>query len=53
MKLPLSATEYYTYNSVPSVESLKILTIIEAKMGKTEEGLNAPLFIKLYVLSGL
>ena len=35
MKLPLIATEYYAYNIVPSVESIKILAIIvKAKMGQ-------------------
>ena len=32
--LPLIATEYHAYNSVSSVESVKLLTIIEAKMGQ-------------------
>ena len=36
MKLPLNATEYYANNSVPSVESIKLLAIIEAKMGQNE-----------------
>ena len=35
MKLPVIATEYYAYNySMPSVESTKLFTIIEAKMGQ-------------------
>ena len=46
----LIATEYYAYNSVPSVERIKLLTIIEAKWDKTEEGVNAQLFIILSVL---
>ena len=33
MKLPLIATEYYAYNYVPSVESIKLLQIIEPKIG--------------------
>ena len=53
MKLPLTATEYYSYNSVPSVESINLLAIIEAKMGQNTKGKNAQLFIKLSVLSGL
>ena len=52
MKLLLIATEYYAYNSVPLVKSIKPLTIIEAKWDKTEKGLNEPLFIKLDALSG-
>ena len=51
MKLSLIATEYYAYNSEPSVESIKLLTIIKQKRDKTEVGLNAQLFIKLSVLS--
>ena len=38
-------------NSEPSVESIKLLTIIKQKRDKTEVGLNAQLFIKLSVLS--
>ena len=34
MKLILIAKEYYAYNSVPSVESIKLLAIIEAKRKK-------------------
>ena len=35
LKFPLIATEYYAYNSVSSVESIKILAIIvKAKMGQ-------------------
>ena len=33
-KFPLSATDYYAYNSVPSVESIKLMAIIEAKLGQ-------------------
>ena len=33
LKFPLNATEYYTNNSALSVESIKIMTFIEAKMG--------------------
>ena len=32
---------------MPCVESIKLMTIIEAKLGKTEEDQNAPLVIKL------
>ena len=45
-----NATEYYAYNSVLSVESIKLL---KQKWDKTEEGQNALLFIKLSVLSGI
>ena len=34
MKLLLIPTEYYAHNSVPSVESIKLLEIIEAKVGQ-------------------
>ena len=53
MKLPLFATEYYAYNSVPSIESIKLLTIIEAKMGQNGIKSKSAIFIKLSVLSGL
>ena len=33
-KFPLYATEYYTYNIVPSVQSIKLVAIIEAQMGQ-------------------
>ena len=36
-----------------SCESVKLMTIIEAKMGQTEEGKKPQLFIKLFALSGL
>ena len=38
---------------VPNAESITLMTIIEEKMDKTEEGQNAQLFIKLFALSGL
>ena len=51
---PIYRDRIHAYNSVPSVERIKLLTIIEAKMGqKIEEGLNAQLFIKLYVVGTL
>ena len=31
---PLIGTEYYAYNNVPGVESIKLMTIIRAKMGQ-------------------
>ena len=34
MEFLLNATEYYATNSVLSVESIKLMTIIEAKMGQ-------------------
>ena len=37
------------YNCVPSFESIKLMPIIETKMGQTE-GQNVQLFIKLFVL---
>ena len=51
MKLPLTATEYYAYNdnSVPSVKSIKRLTITETKMGKNGSCRNAQLYNKLSV----
>ena len=39
--------------SVLSVESIKRMTIIEAKWDKTEEVKKAKLFITLFALSGL
>ena len=54
LKLPLNATDCYAYNSVPSAESLKLITIAFRKMGQNGKGQNAQLFIKLFVaLSGL
>ena len=47
MKLPLIATEYYyAYNSLPSVEleSVKLWTIIEAKMGQNGRKSKDPTF---------
>ena len=47
-KLPLVAREYYAYNNVPSVEKVKLLTVIEAKMGQTgrrSKLLNAQLLL--------
>ena len=32
LKLPLLATEYYAYVGEPRIESIKLLTIIKAKM---------------------
>ena len=43
----------HMHKSVPSVESINLLTIIEAKMAQNGEGLNEQLFTKLSVLSGL
>ena len=37
LKFPLTATEQYAYKSVPSVESLKLMTIIEAKKGQNAQ----------------
>ena len=42
-KFPLTATECYVFKSVPSVESIKLLKIFEAK---TEEGQNAQLYLR-------
>ena len=44
LKFPSNAT-YYAYNSVPSVESRKLMTIIFGKWDKTEAGQNAQLLI--------
>ena len=49
MKFPLIATEYYTFKSVPSVESIKLMTIIEAKIGQNGRSKVAT----LSALSGL
>ena len=34
LKFPLIATEYFAYDSSPSVESIKLIMTIEAKMGQ-------------------
>ena len=47
------STEYCAYNSVPCVESIRLMMIIEAKMGQNEEGQDAQLFNKLFAFSGL
>ena len=45
---------YFQSWAVPSVESIKLLTISEVKIGHlTKEGQNAQLIIKLSVISGL
>ena len=46
LKFPLTATEYYAYKGVPSVESKQLLTIIEAIKETTEEGQNAQLYLR-------
>ena len=38
LKFPLIATEYYAFNSVPNVESKKLMTIMYEKWDKTEKG---------------
>ena len=43
LKFPLKATEYYTYNSVSSVKSAKLMTIIGVNCNIREEGQNAQL----------
>ena len=53
LKFPSDATEYVAYKSVPSVESIKLITIMKQEWDKTEEVQNAQLFIKLFSLSGL
>ena len=53
VEIPIKATDYYTSDSVPSVESIKLMTIIFGKLGKMEEGKNSKLFIKSFVLSVL
>ena len=50
LKFPLTATEYYAYISVPSVESIKLMTIIEAKKGQFG---RRPKCATLFALSGL
>ena len=34
LKFPITVTEYFAYNSVPSFVSKKLMTVIEAKKGK-------------------
>ena len=41
------------YNSVPSVEKIKQITIIEAKMGQNGRRYKSQLLNKLSALSGL
>ena len=53
LNIPLIVTEYYSYNSVPSVESMNLMKIIEAKMGQKGKKSKCPTFIKLSALSGL
>ena len=51
LKLPLTATEYYAYVcSLPCVESIKPMTVIDVKMG---QNVNVQRYIKLSVLLGL
>ena len=50
MKFPLTATEKYAYKSVPSVESIKLTTIIEAKIGQNGRRSKCA---TLFALSGL
>ena len=50
-KFPLTATEYYACNSVPSVESMKLIKIIEAKKGQNSR--RSQLLIRLSALKGL
>ena len=52
LKFPLTTTEY-AYNSVPSVGSIKLMTIFVAKMGQNGRKQNAQLFLKLTALSGI
>ena len=43
LKFPLTATEYYVYNSIRcGVESIKLKTFIGAKMKKTGRWLKCP-----------
>ena len=49
-KFPLTATEKYGYKSVPSVENIKLTTIIEAITGQNGRGLKCA---TLCELSGL
>ena len=48
MKLQLIATEKYAYNSVPSLEIIKLITIIFAKMGQERRLYITRNFIKLF-----
>ena len=40
LKFSLNATEWYEYNIEPSVESIKLMTIIEAKKGQNVKRKN-------------
>ena len=44
LKFPLTVTEYYGFNNVPSIESLKLLTIIERKIAQNERRFNRATF---------
>ena len=53
MKLPLIVTDYYAYNSVPSLEGIKLMTII-MKMGQNGRiGQNVQLYISICVIGTL
>ena len=45
LKFQTKRSDYYAYNSVPSVESIRLMTIILGKWDKTEEGQNAQLLL--------
>ena len=49
MKHPLVATVYYACNSVPSVESRMLLTIIEAKMVQIGRRSKCATFLNNYL----
>ena len=53
LKFPLNATDYYAYNSAPSVKEKSRWRLLKQKWDKTEGGKNAKLFIKLFALSRL
>ena len=50
LKFPLTETEYYAYKSASSVESIKLMTIIEAKFGQNGRRSKCA---TLFALSGL
>ena len=52
LRIPLTATKYYAYKSVHSVESIKILMIIgEEIQDQISKGQNVQHFIRLSALS--
>ena len=52
LKFPLNATDYYAYNSVPSVESIKLITILFGKMGQNGRRSKCATFYEIICVIG-